>query len=467
MDPMIAKGMLPNLERMRREGTWASPRSVDEPPHLDPWVTWVTVHTGVTRDVHGATILEQDAETITAKRTWDYAIEAGKSVGVFGSISAYPPRPVNGFMVPGPFAPGPETFPASLAPVQRLNRMHTQIHNKLAAEAGVWDMAKDGIALMRDFGLAPATCLRIAAQLAEERLRKHVKWKRVSLQPLANYDLFASLYRRYRPAYATWHTNHAAHYMHHYWKAHDDRAFPTPVVPADKERYGRAVEHGYRIADALLGRFLRLVDDDTIVVLASSMGQQPYVSESYIEGRILVSFKDFPRILGILGITGATDINAIMAPQWNFTIRDRAQRARACAALERAQRGVGGDRQAALSVTETNDTITVNPKGLARWVDGLRYYFPDAPGDRTEGYAFDELFSINSPTAKQGMHHPIGSLIIRGKGIAADRFIPDTTNLDLAPTLLTLLGIDVPDVMTGRVLSELWNGERLQMVCGQ
>lgn len=457
MDPMIAAGKLPNLGRLREQGTWSSPRSVDEPPHLDPWITWVTVHTGVSREVHGATILEQDSQTITARRTWDYAVDAGKTVGVFGSIGAYPPRPVPGFIVPGPFAPGPETYPEYLAPVQRLNRVGTQIHNKLAGEMGLWEMAKDGIALMREFGLSASTAIRIAAQLAEERVRKHIKWKRVCLQPLANFDLFASLYHRYRPEFATWHTNHVAHYMHHYWKAHDDSGFPTPVTAEDRERFGGAIEYGYRIADELVGKFVDLVDDDTIIVVASSMGQQPYVSDTYVDGRVLVAFKDIRQVLDIVGADATAEVNAIMAPQWNITIRDPARRKHTFEALERAQREVDGVRQEALSLTETGDTITINPKGLTRRVDGVRYYFPGAPGDRAGGFAFDDLFAIHAETNKQGMHHPVGSLVIWGKGIAAGRHVADTTNLDLAPTLLTLLGVEVPAIMPGRVLAEAWS----------
>src|SRR5262249_26313727 len=61
IDPMIQKGKLPAMARLFAEGTVAAPESVDQPPHLDPWVTWITVHTGVDRSVHGATVLEQDS----------------------------------------------------------------------------------------------------------------------------------------------------------------------------------------------------------------------------------------------------------------------------------------------------------------------------------------------------------------------------------------------------------------------
>ena len=219
-------GFLPNFVRLRKEGAWALQSAVERPPLLDPWVTWVTLHTGVSPEVHGASVLEQDATTISAKRTWQYASEAGRSVGVFGSISAYPPVPVRGFMVPGPFAPSDDTFPNSLRPLQSINRRYTQAHNKTSSPPRASAALRAGFELIR-LGLRPSTCVRIATQLIRERISPYRNWRRVSLQPLLNFDFFEKLYRSERPDFATWHSNHAAHYMHHYWRAWDDTKFSS------------------------------------------------------------------------------------------------------------------------------------------------------------------------------------------------------------------------------------------------
>jgi arylsulfatase A-like enzyme len=42
-------------------------------------------------------------------------------------------------------------------------------------------------------------------------------------------------------------------------------------------------------------------------------------------------------------------------------------------------------------------------------------------------------------------------------GISRGLQVSDCTNLDIAPTLLTLVGLAVPDEMKGRVLSEAFN----------
>jgi predicted AlkP superfamily phosphohydrolase/phosphomutase len=456
IDPMIAAGRLPNIARIRREGAWGAPEALEQPPHLDPWITWVTVHTGVDRSVHGASVLEQDAKTIRAKRSWDYVSEAGKSVGIFGSISAYPPRPVAGFMVPGPFAPGSETYPEYLRPVQELNRRYTQVHNHVAEESGAVAMAREAIDVFR-LGLSAATAGRIVQQLALERARPHMRWKRVALQPLVNYDVFASIYRRYQPDFATWHTNHAAHYMHHYWRAMDDSGFPVPSTPEEKIKYGEAVQYGYDLCDDLLGRFLRLVDRDTVVVLASSMGQQPYVHDLYPEGKLAVRFRDVSKILAIVGARGVTEVVPTMLPQYNVTIPDAAERVRVRDLL-RAGRCQGGAHPDAIHVEETGDILTLTPRGLPSR-EGVHYTFPGAPFTKPEGYDLDELFACDAPTPKEGMHHPRGMVIFHGPGIRQGLQLENVSPLDLLPTMLGLLDVPVPRSLPGRVLSEIWQSE--------
>jgi hypothetical protein len=465
VDPMIARGQLPNLARMRREGSWGAPVALEQPPHLDPWISWVTLHTGVDRSIHGATVLEQDTGTIAAPRSWEYAADAGRSVGVFGSIGAYPPRPVKGFMVPGPFAPGSETFPASLQPVQELNRRYTQLHNRVGPPATPLDMARQLAALVR-LGLRPVTIARIAGQLAAERLQPHRHWRRAALQPLINFDVFAQLYRQHRPDFATWHTNHAAHYMHHYWRAMDDRAFPSPGGPDEKLKYGDAVEHGYRVCDQLLGQFLKLCDRDTVVVLASSMGQQPFVSPHYPQGKIPVRFLDIQRVLDIVGARGATDIVPMMLPQYNVRIADAGERARVGDLLRAARRlgpaAAGGGRSIdeAIGVEESGALLTLTPRALSRRSDDIRYVFPGAPAARPDGYALAELFACDVPTPKQGMHHPRGLVVFYGAGVRRGQPLADVSPLDLAPTILSMLDVPVPPIMKGRVLDELFSGSR-------
>ena len=447
---------LPHFARLRRDGAWATQIAVERPPHLDPWITWVTLHTGVPREVHGASVLEQDAASIAAPRLWDLVAAAGRSIGVFGSISAYPPREVRGFMVPGPFAPGDETFPAELRPIQALNRLGTQVHNQTRPPASPLDLLRMTLRLSR-LGLRARTLLDVAAQLVRERLDGTSRWRRIGLQPLINFDFFARLYRQYAPDFATWHSNHAAHYMHHYWRAWDDAGFAVPATAAERRAFGDAVPYGYRLCDALIGRFLQLLDKRTVLIVASSMGQQPFVSDRYREGKIIVRFRDIGRILDIVGRDGVTEVVPTMVPQWNLRVPDAAARAALRDRLAAVRRVVAGHAEAALSVEETADQLTVTPLGLAEKPDDVRYYFPQCTQASPNGYPIDALFATDLPTVKQGMHHPAGLLALVGHGIRAGLHLPDCTNLDVAPTVLELMGLPVPATMSGHVLREAWS----------
>lgn len=458
IDRLIERGgpaYLPNLSRLREHGAWAEQVAVEQPPHLDPWVTWVTLHTGVPRDVHHATVLEQNSASITAPRLWDYVVEGGRSIGVFGSISAYPPRKVPGFMVPGPFAPGDETYPEDLKPVQAINRLGTRMHGQTGAKVTPLSMARNLFGLMRH-GLRVRTLAQVAAQLVRERVQPGSGWRRVTLQPLLNFDFFAHLYRRFNPDFATWHTNHAAHYMHHYWRAWDETGFATPSTEVERRRYGDAVPYGYRVCDELLGRFMNLIDGNTVLVVASSMGQQPFVSDRYKAGKVIVRIRDIDRLLGVLGGDGVVGKVPTMIPQWNLTVPDAARRAELKRRIEAVRRVVNDDEEAALAVEEVGETLTLTPLGLAEKTDGIRYYFRGSPGSDPAGYAIDDLFAADAPTVKQGMHHPGGLLAFFGAGVRPGVHIADCTNLDVAPTLLTLMGLPVPPSMPGRVLSEVW-----------
>ena len=447
------RAFLPNFVRLREEGAWALQSAVERPPLLDPWITWVTLHTGVSPAVHGASVLEQDAETISAKRTWQYVAEAGRSVGVFGSISAYPPAPLRGFMIPGPFAPSDDTFPSNLQPVQAINRRYTQAHNKTSKAPGLMEGLRLGARLMR-LGLRPSTCVRVVAQLVRERLSPHLRWQRVSLQPLLNFDFFTKLYEAQRPDFATWHSNHAAHYMHHYWRAWDDSKFATSSPPEERAKYGQAIPFGYRICDELLGRAFDLIDAQTVLVVASSMGQQPYVSDKYDQGKIVVRVKNIEALLDLLGRDGVQEAVPTMVPQWNLVVPDAARRHAVQRQLEGVRRICAGVEEPGFAVSEVGNALTVTPLGLARMVPDIEYVFPVTDIRAERRHAMEDLFATDTPTVKQGMHHIDGVLAFYGKGIKRGAALPPCTNLDVAPTMLSMMGLSPPAVMEGRVLRE-------------
>ena len=168
-----------------------------------------------------------------------------------------------------------------------------------------------------------------------------------------------------------------------------------------------------------------------------------------------------PGVLGSAGtalVHGVTELVPTMVPQWNVRIPDAEKRAQAIRLLEQAH-VVGNVRPRAFFVEETGDILTVTPGGLDKAPkDDLRYFFPGVPGANASGHTLGEFFVADTPTPKEGMHHPRGVLLMKGPGIARGVELKGTTNLDILPTVLTLLGVPVPRELPGRVLSEAFEG---------
>jgi hypothetical protein len=305
-------------------------------------------------------------------------------------------------------------------------------------------------------GLSLGTMAHVATQLVRERLQSGQRWRRVCLQPRLNFDIFASLYRKERPDYATWHSNHAAHFMHHYWRAWDDAVFPVKASAEERRQYGEAVPEGYRLCDELIGRAMQLLDQDTVLVVASSMGQQPFVSDRYKAGKVIVRIRDMDMLLAVVGRAGISDVVPTMVPQWNLRIDDPVCRRAVQVAFETAyrQRGPddGGPRESSFVVQETESILTVTPLGLTHEERDWQYFFPQAAGADAQGYPIESLMAIDAPTVKQGMHHIDGLLAFYGVGVRSGVQLPNCTNLDVAPTLLALMDVAVPAVMEGQVL---------------
>ncbi len=106
LNPMIARGELPNLAQLKSEG--ASGILLSDTPMISP-ILWTSISTGKTPDLHGVTWFMTDApdgtkipvssEERKVRTFWNIASEAGMSVGITGWWATWPAEPLNGYLV--------------------------------------------------------------------------------------------------------------------------------------------------------------------------------------------------------------------------------------------------------------------------------------------------------------------------------------------------------------------------------
>ena len=55
-----------------------------------------------------------------------------------------------------------------------------------------------------------------------------------------------------------------------------------------------------------------------MVIVASGLGQRPYVNEDFRDGREIVRVRDINQIVALCGVEGRCHPVSMMAPQWNL-----------------------------------------------------------------------------------------------------------------------------------------------------
>lgn len=77
----IADGLLPNFERFHEEADTYLTDAGEAPPYLEPWIQWVTVHTGVPRDRHRVMHLDE-GHRVPEPFVWELLSRAGRDVWI-------------------------------------------------------------------------------------------------------------------------------------------------------------------------------------------------------------------------------------------------------------------------------------------------------------------------------------------------------------------------------------------------
>lgn len=126
IDPLVRRGELPALERLIEQGTRGILRSTLHP--LSP-PAWASFMTGMNPGKHGIfDFIQRDPTSyefrpvngsyLGGRTLWSLLSEAGKRVGIINVPMTYPPEQVNGFLISGMDSPRVDkaySFPATLA----------------------------------------------------------------------------------------------------------------------------------------------------------------------------------------------------------------------------------------------------------------------------------------------------------------------------------------------------------------
>jgi len=440
MDKFIAAGKLPNFERLRDQSNVYVTEAAEEQENLEPWIQWVTVHSGLPYEEHGIKNLG-DGYRLTEKNIWDVLSDHGKRVWVCGSMNINYETPLNGWVLPDPWARNVEPYPEEeFRSYHRFIAANVQEYTREDVPLSRSDQA-DFLKFMVRHGLAPGTIAAIVKQLARERTGDE-HWKRAIILDRLQFDVFRSYWRRARPDFATFFLNSTAHFQHLYWRNMEPEHFKVKPEPGEQAVYQDAILYGYEQMDILVGKLLTLAGDDTALIFATALSQQPCLTYEDEGGKTLYRPLDFPAFMKAVGITQQAEAAPVMAEEFHLDFENED----AARGAESVLGGLTFDDAPAVRVKREGASLLC---GCQIW----KQLEPDATLQTAAGQVvpfFDVFYQID--LIKSGMHHRDGMLWIRKPGQQPSVHDEKVSLTTIAPTILDMYGVEPPASMRDAVL---------------
>lgn len=436
MFKFMGQGHLPNFKRFYEESEVYTTDAREEGENLNPWVQWITIHSGLPADQHGIKRLS-DGHHLKSKAIWDILSDSGYRVWVCGSMNARYDKPLRGFLLPDPWSSGLTPFPAEeFEAYYDFVRDQVQEHTNTKRQVSklrAWRF----VTYMLTHGLSLGTLGAIVRQLVGER-RGRGRWKRASLMDRLQWDLFSYYYGKCRPHFTTFFLNSTAHYQHSYWRNMEPEKFAVKPSEQDNRQYGEAILYGYQQMDLLMGRFLKLAGQDTTLVFCTGLSQQPYLKAEEAGGRYYYRLIGTQVLADPIGITHPFEFTPLMSDQALLRFADE----ESCVHAEQVLQSYRLFDGPAFWCQRTGASLMVQcqwTKAVSENVELLQ----QGSGRRVP--FFKVFYSMD--VLKSGFHHPDGMLWVRRPSREHVVHSEKLSICAIAPMVLQHFGMAPPEEM--------------------
>jgi len=450
MDQFMADGKLPNFSRLRAESQAYVSEAEEIAPNLEPWIQWITVHTGLAYKQHGIFDLG-DGHKLGYPTAYELLSEAGRKIWICASMNASFRTPPHGFFLPDPWSVGVEPYPkGEFEDYFDYVCRNVQEHSRDKMVMSKSDHAKF-LAFMLRHGFSATTVKAIIKQLSTERGGKF-RWKRAVLLDQMQWDVFVHYWKKERPDFSTFFINSTAHFQHMYWRNMDPSPFKIQPSAEEQAEYRDAILFGYESMDKIIGQCLDKLGPDTVVVLATALSQQPCLTYEDKSGKILYRANEPDEFFAFAGIKSQYRYAPVMSEQFHLYFKEETDAAEG-EQLLRAMKV--GDRDLMYVKRDGQEVFA----GCTIFQQTDRQAVVTAANGETRH--FGQIF-YQASGLKSGMHHPDGILWIRdrAKQPTAMEAVKERVSLrQVAPTVLAHFGLEKPDFMNLEALP----GYRLRM----
>ncbi len=266
------QGLLPHFKSLLNRHGFAETTSEKEYHELEPWIQWVTAHTGLPYSQHRVFRLG-DIVATDIEQIWEQLARTGLTVGAISPMNAKCRLHDAAFFVPDPWTP---TDIIADPVVKRLFAAIVQAVND-NAQSHITFQSAISLAVGSAATASPARYLRYVQYFAKTLSRPWMK--AIFLDQLLS-DLFVKYTRAHQPNFATLFLNAGAHIQHHYM-------FSASAYDGSMRNPKWYVRDGvdplldvYQAYDRILGDIIRQFPRARLM-LATGLHQDPHGKVTY------------------------------------------------------------------------------------------------------------------------------------------------------------------------------------------
>jgi hypothetical protein len=263
-------GHTPRLKKLIDQHGISETTSEQHYHHVEPWIQWVTAHTGLDFAEHSVMrlgdIVKQDLPQI-----WERIEQSGLQVGAISPMNAKNRTRRAAFFLPDPWTPTPITGGVV---ARRLHQAMAQIVNDNASSR-----VKLSSALWLIAGIVRFAKARNYGRYARLALRRR-PWCNAMFLDLLLADIFVCELQRTGPDFASIFLNGAAHVQHHYMfnsRVYEgEQRNPDWYIGRDDDPVGEV----YELYDRIVGQ-IQDAFPSVRLIIATGLHQDPHPVLTY------------------------------------------------------------------------------------------------------------------------------------------------------------------------------------------
>jgi len=237
-----------------------------ESDFLEPWVQWLSVHTGEPSSSHGIKHLG-DVPHLNMPQIWEYLSKNGKSSGVWGAMNASRGAAEKClFFLPDPWTASERAYPEEFN--QLLDPLRFASKNYLGGiKTKVISQLKGVLKLLNSYGLLKEILKETPFFLKQLIRFRGSHFVFIAFAEYLSTLLFLQCKKRFNPDFSLLFINTLAHLQHHYW---------TGFLYKDNKK----LQLGLHYLDRILGRIFTSLHPEEVFIVANALSQKNTNEES-------------------------------------------------------------------------------------------------------------------------------------------------------------------------------------------